>query len=76
MTLEHYFFKKYLDTDIYTLTPRNILIAFEQVTPVVPQGTFSVMILNDPPEFLSPQKSYSKKEEKMSKRKLDRIFKF
>lgn len=40
------------------LTPRNILIAFEQVTPVVPQGTFSVMILNEPLEFLSPQKSY------------------
>ena len=37
------------------LTPRKILMALEQVTPVVPQGTFSVTMLKEPSEELWPQ---------------------
>lgn len=33
----------------------KILMALEQVTPVVPQGTFSVMILKEPREVFWPQ---------------------
>lgn len=33
------------------LTPIKIFMALEQVTPVVPQGTFSVMMLKEPVEF-------------------------
>jgi hypothetical protein len=37
------------------LTPMKILMALEQVTPVVPQGTFSVMMLKEPREEFWPQ---------------------
>lgn len=33
------------------LTPIKIFMALEQVTPVVPQGTFSVIMLKEPVEF-------------------------
>lgn len=32
----------------HKLTPKKILIALEQVVPVVPHGMFSVMIRNEP----------------------------
>lgn len=40
-----------LSQEPVVLTPIKILMALEQVTPVVPQGTFSVMMLKEPVEF-------------------------
>ena len=37
------------------LTPLTLLMALEQVTPVVPHGTFSVKTLKEPREVFWPQ---------------------
>lgn len=41
-------------------TSRKILMALEQVTPVVPQGTFSVTMRKVPLVVLLPQWSWNK----------------
>lgn len=40
-----------LSRDPVALTPMKIFMALEQVTPVVPQGTFSVIMLKELVEF-------------------------
>lgn len=44
----------------WPLTSRKILMALEQVTPVVPQGTFSVTMRKVPLVVLLPQWSWNR----------------